>query len=69
MASNTLGDYGSDDTRTTLCNLVNRNKVFKILSFEPVRYQWDLTVSQLGTVIICRGVGVDLKLCELENLT
>jgi hypothetical protein len=44
----------------------NRIKVFKILTVDPEREQWDLTVSQLETVRIKRG---GFELYEFENLT
>ena len=49
---------------TALLRRTNRkNKVFKILSLEPIREQWNLTVSQLGTVRIFKG-GDGFELCE-----
>jgi len=41
--------------------------VFKMLTVEPIREQWNLTVSELGRVRIFTG-GMDLILCEFEIL-
>ena len=50
---------------TALLRRANRkNKVFKILTLEPIREQWNLTVSQLGTVRIFKGGGDGFELCE-----
>jgi hypothetical protein len=44
----------------------NRIKVFKIFTVDPEREEWNLTISQLGTVRI-KGGGFER--CEFEDLT
>jgi hypothetical protein len=44
----------------------NRIKIFKILTVDPEREQWNLAVSQLETVRINGG---GFELCKFEDLT